>query len=69
MSGEQPVSPRQGSGAAWFVFVSRVFLGGMFIWMGAAKATDPVAFLKLVREYNMIADDSSLLRGQIRVGR
>lgn len=35
---------------------ARWFLGGIFIYMGLAKAIDPVAFLKLVREYEMVGN-------------
>ena len=33
---------------------ARWFLGGIFIYMGLVKALDPVAFLKLIREYEMV---------------
>ena len=38
---------------AW-TLVARVVLGGLYVVMGAAKAADPVAFLKLVRQYEMV---------------
>ena len=34
--------------------MARWFLGGIFIYMGLVKALDPVSFLKLVREYEMV---------------
>src|SRR5215467_1279144 len=34
----------------------RWFLGGIFIYMGLVKALDPVTFLKLVREYEMVGN-------------
>src|SRR5215831_11879250 len=36
--------------------LARWFLGGIFIYMGLVKALDPVTFLKLVREYEMVAN-------------
>jgi len=42
---------------------ARWFLGGIFIYMGLMKALDPVAFLKLVREYEMVG--SSVLLNSI----
>jgi putative oxidoreductase len=33
---------------------ARWLLGGVFIYMGLAKALDPVSFLKLVRQYNLV---------------
>jgi uncharacterized membrane protein YphA (DoxX/SURF4 family) len=38
---------------AGIVFI-RWVLGGLFIQMGLAKALDPVHFLKLLQEYNMV---------------
>jgi len=34
--------------------VARWFLGALFIYMGLMKARDPVEFLKLVRQYEMV---------------
>jgi uncharacterized membrane protein YphA (DoxX/SURF4 family) len=51
----------------WFlggIFVyARWFLGGFFIYMGLVKALDPVVFLKLIREYEMVGN--SLLLNSI----
>ena len=51
----------------WFlsgIFVyARWFLGGIFIYMGLVKAMDPVVFLKLIREYEMVGN--SLLLNSI----
>src|ERR1041385_2877338 len=43
--------------------VARWFLGGIFIYMGLVKALDPVTFLKLIREYEMVGN--SLLLNSI----
>ena len=40
------------------LLVSRAILGLVFIGMGWSKAWDPVAFLKLIREYGMIPDNA-----------
>src|SRR6266404_7974219 len=37
------------------VFI-RWLLGGVFIYMGMSKALHPEAFLKLVRQYQMVSD-------------
>ena len=34
--------------------LARVFVGGLFIYMGIAKAIKPDAFLTLVRQYDMV---------------
>jgi uncharacterized membrane protein YphA (DoxX/SURF4 family) len=39
------------SGAA---IVARWVLGGLYIWMGLRKAIDPVGFLKLVHQYDLV---------------
>jgi uncharacterized membrane protein YphA (DoxX/SURF4 family) len=39
--------------------LARWFLGGLFIYMGMSKALDPVAFLKLVHQYELV--DSSFV--------
>ena len=36
--------------------LGRWFLGALFIYMGMVKAHDPVTFLKLVRQYEMVHD-------------
>jgi uncharacterized membrane protein YphA (DoxX/SURF4 family) len=36
--------------------LARWFLGGIFIYMGLVKALDPVTFLKLLREYEMVGN-------------
>lgn len=35
------------------LLLARVILGGLFIYMGAVKLGDPVAFLKLINQYQM----------------
>jgi uncharacterized membrane protein YphA (DoxX/SURF4 family) len=40
----------------WAPVAARWFLGGFFIYMGLIKALDPVAFLKLIREYEMVGN-------------
>ena len=40
----------------WPLLLARLVLGSLFIWMGGVKAADPVAFLKLIREYQMIPE-------------
>lgn len=34
--------------------LARWILGGLYVWMGLSKALDPVGFLKLVHEYDMV---------------
>ena len=36
------------------LLVARLVLGGLFVWMGAAKIGDPVQFLKLMRQYQVL---------------
>lgn len=38
-----------------FTLVARVFMGALFVYMGMVKVLDPVEFLKLVREYDMVS--------------
>lgn len=37
-------------------FAARVGLGATFLWLGALKIADPVAFLKAVRQFGVVAD-------------
>ena len=46
--------PSEGRGLAVAALVARLVLGGLYVYMGVSKALDPVAFLKLVRQYEMI---------------
>ena len=44
--------------------LARLLIGGLFIWMGAAKVQDPVSFLKQIRLYEMLPESPShLLNG------
>jgi uncharacterized membrane protein YphA (DoxX/SURF4 family) len=36
------------------VTLARIVLGGIFVYLGALKALDPVAFLKLVRQFEVV---------------
>jgi uncharacterized membrane protein YphA (DoxX/SURF4 family) len=38
----------------WVTLLARLTLGGLFVYMGLSKALHPVAFLKLVRQYDMV---------------
>jgi uncharacterized membrane protein YphA (DoxX/SURF4 family) len=38
------------------LLVIRLALGGFFVYMGLKKAVDPVDFMKLIREYQMVPD-------------
>ncbi len=40
----------------WLLVIARVVLGGTFVLLAARKLQDPVAFLKAVREYHLVAD-------------
>jgi len=47
-------NPKPGCASAEFAsLAARLVLGGLFIYMGLAKALHPVDFLKLVREYEL----------------
>lgn len=37
------------------LLLARLVLGGLFIWMGLAKISDPVAFLKVMRQYDIVS--------------
>jgi uncharacterized membrane protein YphA (DoxX/SURF4 family) len=37
-----------------FTILARLMLGALFIYMGLVKAMDPVQFLKMVHEYEMV---------------
>ena len=44
------------------LLAARLALGGTFVWLGLGKAGDPVTFLKLIREYDLVpASQPSLL--------
>ena len=40
--------------------LARWLLGALFLYMGLQKALDPVAFLKLLRQYNMVQSSLAL---------
>lgn len=63
MSRPEPHPPRPAgelaSGAARWrpgaAIAGRWILGGLMLWMGLSKALDPVHFLKLVRQYELVS--------------
>ena len=38
------------------LLLARLIVGVTFIWMGISKAADPVTFLKLIRQYEMLPE-------------
>lgn len=42
------------------LLIARLLLGGFFIWMGAAKVADPVAFLKQIHLYDMLPESPAV---------
>jgi uncharacterized membrane protein YphA (DoxX/SURF4 family) len=48
-----PVPGRPGRRLEWGAVAARWFLGGLFVYTGLEKVVDPVAFLKLVRQYDL----------------
>jgi uncharacterized membrane protein YphA (DoxX/SURF4 family) len=51
----KPAASTRIVGAAdWAATLARWLLGALFVYMGLQKAVDPVAFLKLVREYHLV---------------
>lgn len=64
MTAAQPSSsaaPESTVAASLFAVLVRWGLGLTFITMGVAKVGDTVAFLKLLREYDLVAADQSLI--------
>ena len=50
--------------SGWPLLAARLILGATFLWLGAAKVGEPVEFLKLIRQYEMVSDRShELLNG------
>ncbi len=43
-----------GPRGSWCALVARWVLGGLFLYLGAAKALHPVDFLKLIRQYGLV---------------
>jgi len=58
--------PSQGRALAVAALVARLVLGGLYVYMGLSKALDPVNFLKLVRQYEII--DQPFLLNLIAAG-
>ncbi|MCP5515913.1 MAG: DoxX family membrane protein [Verrucomicrobiales bacterium] len=52
---DRPADTRPRSGAlGWGLVLGRWFLGAAFIYLGAVKVLDPVAFLKQVHAYDLV---------------
>ncbi len=49
------------------LLAARIVLGATFIGLGGLKAADPVAFLKLLRQYELVSDGSPVLLNVLAV--
>lgn len=49
------------------LLAARLILGGMFLWMGFHKISDPVGFLKQVRMYQMVPEGTPFLLNSIAI--
>jgi uncharacterized membrane protein YphA (DoxX/SURF4 family) len=49
-----PSLPQRARTAAVLTVLARWLIGGLFLYMGLSKALQPVEFLKLVREYDIL---------------
>ncbi len=70
MTADQPSlapGPGPSPAASLFAVLVRWGLGLTFITMGMAKVGDTVAFLKLLREYDLVAADQSLLLNSLAI--
>src|SRR5436305_5522495 len=47
-------APKKRNAFDWFAVLARWALGVLFIYMGMTKAMDPVNFLKLVHQYQLV---------------
>ncbi len=53
---ESSVDKRKVAKAEYAALLARWLLGALFIYMGLNKALDPVGFLKLVRQYELVSN-------------
>lgn len=49
------------------LLIARLVLGGVFVVLGWDKAGDPVAFAKLIRQYDLLPDSAHMLLNAIAV--
>jgi len=49
------------------LLLARLIVGAVFLYLGFNKALDPVGFLKLIREYQMLPDGYPVLLNSIAV--
>ena len=54
--------------SAWLLAVVRLVVGATFVRMGLSKVADPVAFLKLIREYELVPEGLPWLMNTMAVG-
>jgi len=43
------------------LLITRLVLGGLFVYMGIEKAINPIDFLKMVREYHMVPEQPPII--------
>ena len=43
------------------LLITRLVLGGLFVYMGIEKALNPIEFLKMVREYHMVPEQPPIM--------
>jgi uncharacterized membrane protein YphA (DoxX/SURF4 family) len=49
------------------LLLARLVLGGTFLWLGSNKLSDPVTFLKLIREYGLVPESLPMLLNTLAV--
>lgn len=54
------MTPSPPLSGAWLPLAARLLLGATFIYLGTAKALDPVGFLKLVRQFDALPQPFAL---------
>ena len=54
------MTPSPFTPGAWVTLAARTLLGAAFVYLGTAKALDPVGFLKLVRQFDALPQPLAL---------
>jgi len=49
------------------LLITRLVLGGLFIYMGAAKTMEPVDFMKMIHEYHLVPDSAYVILNLVAV--
>jgi len=64
---EQPSLIRRVDGSGLPLLLARLLLGGMFVFLGAAKLSDPIEFRKQIRQFHILPEEPGIALNSVAI--